>query len=246
MTAPRCVIRLGDARADVADAATWLTGLGAPAFTLVGLTADVPDARRRFGAQGGMAAGPFGSQALIREVIAALQDRRALEEAPETVVLVVPRGFHPHVWHPRDGGVALGRGRWVRRYAVVPDGAPRGHIAHELGHLWWGWPDLHLVPGLGNDCLMAGGTGDPPSPPCAALRVAAGWTSATPIDADEDAPCWSWSGAGLHVIGERRDGRVLATAVDERGRPTRAAAVPADGPPLRALRDVLRGWARQR
>src|SRR5690606_20724308 len=191
------------------------------------LDVDLPDVQRRFGAHGGMASGRFNSQALVREALAHLEPgaRRELERAPEQLVLVTPAGFHPHVWQPRDGGVALGRGRWVRRYALVPDRSPLGHIAHELGHLAHGWPDLHTVRGLGDACLMARGAqrADGPAPPCIALRIAAGWVEPARVSAStlvEDVRgAFRFDAGHLHLVGERNDDRLFVARVDERGLP---------------------------
>jgi immune inhibitor A len=51
-------------------------------------------------------------------------------------------------------------------YLTVPEDAKLGVIAHELGHLLFGWPDLYdsgpkggrVTEGLGDWCLMASGS----------------------------------------------------------------------------------------
>jgi hypothetical protein len=53
-------------------------------------------------------------------------------------------------------------------------------VAHELGHLLLGWPDL--VREVGNDCLMGCATLDVEPPlPCAPLRLRAGWIAPVPL-----------------------------------------------------------------
>jgi hypothetical protein len=229
------ILSVNGAQAEVAAALAWLSSWGAPPLQAALLDVSIPEPRRRFGADGGMASGRFNSQALVREAIAALdaEGRRVVEASPEQIVLVTPAGFHPHVWQPRNGGVTLGRGRWVRRYAVLPHGSPLGHTAHELGHLLHGWPDLDKVRGLGADCLMARGADRPdgPAAPCAALRVASGWVQAVPITAETPVEAvtgvWRWEAGNIRIVGERVGGVVRAAQVDARGLPVRAAAVPA-------------------
>ncbi|OQV07024.1 M6 family metalloprotease domain-containing protein [Cladophialophora immunda] len=66
----------------------------------------------------------------------------------------------------------VGRAK-VYGFLTIPEDAQVGVCAHELGHLLFGWPDLYDIdyssPGIGNWCVMAGGTwgGSPPgSRPC--------------------------------------------------------------------------------
>ena len=53
-------------------------------------------------------------------------------------------------------------------FLTIPEDAQIGVCAHELGHLLFGWPDLYdtdsSTEGIGNWCVMAGGTwgGSPP------------------------------------------------------------------------------------
>jgi immune inhibitor A len=74
-------------------------------------------------------------------------------------------------------------------YLTIPEDAKIGVCAHELGHLLFGFPDLYDTDyssaGIGNWCLMAGGTwnggGDVPSHPSAWCKVNQGWASATVV-----------------------------------------------------------------
>jgi immune inhibitor A len=73
----------------------------------------------------------------------------------------------------------------IYAYLTVPEDARIGVCAHELGHLLFGWPDLYDVDGssegIGNWCLMAGGSwnaeGDVPAHPSAWCKVNQGWVS---------------------------------------------------------------------
>jgi immune inhibitor A len=68
-------------------------------------------------------------------------------------------------------------------YLTVPEDGRLGVFAHELGHLLFQWPDLYDTDyssaGLGNWCIMAGGSwnngGDTPALPCAWCKLAQGW-----------------------------------------------------------------------
>jgi hypothetical protein len=98
-------------------------------------------------------------------------DRR--RDAP--LLILAPSSARPHAWTLPDG----------QRYAVTPETAGLAVAAHEVGHLLFGWPDVPLPMGSGVRCLMgrAPAKGGPPSPPCAPLRVAAGWQTAQPLRA---------------------------------------------------------------
>ncbi|KAK9351001.1 immune inhibitor A peptidase M6-domain-containing protein [Lipomyces doorenjongii] len=73
----------------------------------------------------------------------------------------------------------------VYAFLTIPEDAKVGVCAHELGHLLFGWPDLYDIDytseGIGNWCLMAGGSwgGSPPGmQPChpsAWCKVNQGW-----------------------------------------------------------------------
>ncbi|UFN46880.1 hypothetical protein LPC08_12655 [Roseomonas sp. OT10] len=122
-------------------------------------------------AAGGMGPGPRNAAGLARRALEALP---AGTEAPAAVVIVADAPLAPHAWRVPGGGVAVAPGRWVRRYAALPAGAPLGFWAHELAHLLLGWPDLPDSP-----CLMGQGArrhgGAAPAPPCPPLAWAAGW-----------------------------------------------------------------------
>jgi len=68
-------------------------------------------------------------------------------------------------------------------YLTVPEDGKVGVFAHELGHLLFQWPDLYDTDyssaGLGNWCIMAGGSwnngGDTPALPCAWCKTNQGW-----------------------------------------------------------------------
>jgi len=74
-------------------------------------------------------------------------------------------------------------GTRIYGYLTVPEDARIGVCCHELGHLLFGWPDLYDTDnsseGLGNWCLMAGGSwnggGDIPSHPSAWCKAQQGW-----------------------------------------------------------------------
>jgi len=67
----------------------------------------------------------------------------------------------------------------------VPEDCKIGVCAHELGHLLFGWPDLYDTDdsssGLGNWCLMAGGSwngnGDIPAHPSAWCKASQDWVT---------------------------------------------------------------------
>jgi immune inhibitor A len=73
----------------------------------------------------------------------------------------------------------------IYAYLTIPEDAKIGVCAHELGHLLFGLPDLYdtddTSEGIGNWCLMAGGSwnggGDVPAHPSAWCKVGQGWAS---------------------------------------------------------------------
>lgn len=73
----------------------------------------------------------------------------------------------------------------VNRYFMAPENGKVGVMAHELGHLLMGWPDLYDTDyssrGTGRWDLMAGGSwnnaGNTPAHPSAWCKVRAGWIS---------------------------------------------------------------------
>jgi immune inhibitor A len=74
-------------------------------------------------------------------------------------------------------------------YLTIPEDARVGVCAHELGHLLFGFPDLYDVDdtseGIGNWCLMAGGSwnggGDVPAHPSAWCKANQGWVTVTNV-----------------------------------------------------------------
>jgi len=86
-----------------------------------------------------------------------------------------------------EGGPYATDGTKVYGYLTVPEDAKTGVCAHELGHLLFGWPDLYDTDnsssGIGNWCLMAGGSwngaGDRPAHPSAWCKAQQGWVSVT-------------------------------------------------------------------
>jgi immune inhibitor A len=80
-------------------------------------------------------------------------------------------------------------GTKVYGYLTIPEDAKLGVSAHELGHLLFGFPDLYdtdyTSEGIGNWCLMAGGSwnggGDIPAHPSAWCKVQQGWAAVTNV-----------------------------------------------------------------
>lgn len=97
-------------------------------------------------------------------------------------------GSAGHIWSHKwvlPGGAYNADGTQIYAYLTVPEDCRIGVCAHELGHLLFGWPDLYDTDysseGLGNWCLMAGGSwnggGDVPAHPSAWCKVNQGWVS---------------------------------------------------------------------
>lgn len=89
-----------------------------------------------------------------------------------------------HKW-VLSGGAYNADGTKIYAYLTVPEDSKIGVCCHEIGHLVFGWPDLYDTDGssegLGNWCLMAGGSwnggGDVPAHPSAWCKVNQGWVS---------------------------------------------------------------------
>ena len=89
-----------------------------------------------------------------------------------------------HKWVLADGPYTADSTK-IYGYLTVPEDSKIGVCAHELGHLLFGWPDLYDTDysseGLGNWCLMAGGSwnggGDQPAHPSAWCKASQGWVS---------------------------------------------------------------------
>jgi immune inhibitor A len=97
-------------------------------------------------------------------------------------------GSTGHIWSHKwvlAGGEYSTDGTKVYGYLTVPEDARIGVCAHELGHLLFGFPDLYdtdnTSEGIGNWCLMAGGSwnggGDVPAHPSAWCKAQQGWVT---------------------------------------------------------------------
>lgn len=81
--------------------------------------------------------------------------------------------------------VMVADGKNIYPYLTIPENARLGVCAHELGHLLFGLPDLYDTDnsseGIGNWCLMAGGSwnggGDIPAHPSAWCKMTQGWVT---------------------------------------------------------------------
>jgi immune inhibitor A len=93
-----------------------------------------------------------------------------------------------HKW-VLSGGALNADGTQIYAYLTVPEDAKTGVCCHELGHLLFGWIDFYDTDysssGLGNWCLMAGGSwngnGDRPAHPSAWCKADQGWVSVTNV-----------------------------------------------------------------
>lgn len=93
-----------------------------------------------------------------------------------------------HIWSHKwviSGGSYNADGTNIFAYLTVPEDARIGVCAHELGHLLFGFPDLYDTDdsseGIGNWCLMAGGSwnggGNRPAHPSAWCKANQGWVT---------------------------------------------------------------------
>lgn len=201
------------ARVDLEAALRWLGEVSRGRFSAQVFRCEPVKAPRElsyYALQRGMGRAPRNSQSLAADVLAQLAPRAHTSDATSELawtsvdqanfVLCAPAAFDAHTWRFPHGGTHLGGARWARRYAVLPDGAPLGTVAHELGHLLLGWPDFGARTQLGTRCLMALGglneAGREPAPPCAPLCAREGWREQVELDA----------GTPLSALGELRVG----------------------------------------
>ncbi len=98
-------------------------------------------------------------------------------------------GSKTDIWSHKwvlPGSAYSADGAKIYAYLTVPEDSKIGVCAHELGHLLFGFPDLYDTDysseGIGNWCLMAGGSwnggGDIPAHPSAWCKVNQGWAQA--------------------------------------------------------------------
>lgn len=100
-----------------------------------------------------------------------------------------PDDIWSHKW-VLSGGEYTADTSKIYAYLTVPEDCRIGVCCHELGHLLFGWPDLYdtdnTSEGLGNWCLMAGGSwngggtaqvGDIPAHPSAWCKADQGWVN---------------------------------------------------------------------
>ncbi len=93
-----------------------------------------------------------------------------------------------HKW-VLSGSAYATDGVQIYGYLTVPEDSKIGVCAHELGHLLFGFPDLYDTDysssGLGNWCLMAGGSwnggGNTPAHPSAWCKANQGWANVATV-----------------------------------------------------------------
>lgn len=102
-----------------------------------------------------------------------------------------------HIWSHKwvmPNGAFDADGTSIFAYLTVPEDCEIGVCAHELGHLLFGWPDLYDTDssssGIGNWCLMAGGSwnngGRTPAHPSAWCKVNQGWVSVSNVTTNQE------------------------------------------------------------
>lgn len=99
-----------------------------------------------------------------------------------------------HKW-VLDGGAYAADGAKIYAYLTVPEDCKLGVCAHELGHLLFGFPDLYDADysseGIGNWCLMAGGSwnngGLTPAHPSAWCKTQQNWVTVINQAKNQDA-----------------------------------------------------------
>lgn len=90
-----------------------------------------------------------------------------------------------HKWTLPGGAYTADGTTKIFSYLTVPEDCKLGVCAHELGHLLFGFPDLYDTDnsseGIGNWCLMAGGSwnngGNTPAHPSAWCKCQQGWVT---------------------------------------------------------------------
>ncbi len=90
-----------------------------------------------------------------------------------------------HKWTLSGGAYTADGTTKIFSYLTVPEDCKLGVCAHELGHLLFGFPDLYDTDnsseGIGNWCLMAGGSwnngGNTPAHPSAWCKCQQGWVT---------------------------------------------------------------------
>lgn len=203
----------------------------------------------RFRGLGGLDRFPDNAQGLVLELLEALDGdgRRRLAELGGVPLILAPRGFRPHCWSLPPGRRRLAGGLFCRRYGLLPADASLGVTVHELGHLLLRWPDLERGTGIAGECVMATGAkrggGRRPAPPCAPLRVRAGWVEA--FEPDRGTRLAALADGAVARVGEQlvelRERPLRLLRFEDRPRPRLAARLPCRPEDLdRPLLAVLR------
>ena len=129
-------------------------------------------------------------------------------------------------------------GKQIFAYLTIPQDAKLGVCAHELGHLLFGFPDLYdtdnTSEGIGNWCLMAGGSwtggGDIPAHPSAWCKASQGWVSVHNVTRSGTLSIPDVKTArGVHRVWKRGAGGNEYFLLENRQRVGFDAALPGDG-----------------